>query len=306
MSDLAIGIDIGGTRTKSGLVNLNTGEVIRMNVHTTEKENEADFRVQLISAIREHLTYAAQSGHEVSGIGIGVSGFVNRHGVVDSTYGFLTFMEDYPLASIIEEEFHLYCKVDNDARLVALGEATYGKGKGFERVLVLTLGTGLGVGFVCAGKFEDPLPYAHMAGHITITKNDHQCYCGKTGCLESLVSAAGILYIGEKISWTKKYPMIPLTSESIFVAAEDGNKDAQSIINELLNYLHVGIQNYINLFAPDVIVIGGGVARGIKPYLGTLTTNNYLKPFKNYRLEITISELHEQSGILGGAASIQL
>ena len=74
----------------------------------------------------------------------------------------------------------------------------------------------------------------------------------------------------------------------------------------LLNFLHIGIQNYINLFAPDVIVIGGGVARGIKPYLGILTANNYLKPFKNYTLKITISELHEQSGILGGAASIQL
>lgn len=305
MCDLAIGIDIGGTRTKSGLVNLETGEVMRMIVEATEKENEAKFRIQLISSIREHLSIAVSSGHAVSGIGIGVSSFVNRLGVVDSTYGFLTFMEDYPLASIIEKEFQVSCKVDNDARLVALGEATYGKGKGFERVLVLTLGTGLGVGFVCSGKFKDPLPYAHMAGHLTITQNDHQCYCGKTGCLESLVSASGIEYLGEKINWTRKYPMIQLTAESIFAAADEGHEDAQSIIKEMLKYLYIGIHNYINLFAPDLIVIGGGIAKGIKPYLGTPTTNNYLKPFKNYTLEIAISELHEHAGILGGAALTQ-
>lgn len=306
MSDVAIGIDIGGTRTKSGLVNIKTGEVKKMIVQATEKEDESKFRFQLTSAIREHLSFAIQSDQKVLGIGIGVSSFVDRRGMVDSTYGFLTFMENYPLASVIEKEFHLRCKVDNDARLVALGEATYGKGKGFDRVLVLTLGTGLGVGFVCDGKFEDQLPYAHMAGHITVTQNDHLCYCGKTGCLESLVSAAGILYAGEKINWTKKYTKISLTPEAIFAAAEGGNKDAQSIINELVDYLQIGIHNYINLFSPGVIVIGGGIAKGIKPYLGSLTASNYLKPFKNYTVEMAISELHEHAGVLGGAALIQL
>jgi glucokinase len=90
------------------------------------------------------------------------------------------------------------------------------------------------------------------------------------------------------------------------MAAEEGNKDAQSIVGELVNYLQIGIHNYINLFAPDIIIIGGGIAKGIKPYLGTLTTNNYLKPFKNYNVTIAISELHEHAGILGGAALIQL
>jgi glucokinase len=188
---------------------------------------------------------------------------------------------------------------------VALGEATYGKGKGFERILVLTLGTGLGVGFVRNGKFQDELPYAHMAGHISITDNDHRCYCGKTGCLESLVSSSGIIYAAEKINLRNKYAMIPLTAESIFVAAKDGNRDAQSVVKEWLRYLEIGIHNYINLYAPDIIVIGGGIAKGIQPYLGGVTVNNDLKPFKNYTMEIVISELHEHAGILGSAALMQ-
>lgn len=177
--------------------------MLKILVSPTEKYNETQFRSQLTSAIQEHISFAKQLALAVSGIGIGVSSFVAVGGVVDSTYGFLTFMEDYPLASILEKEFKLACKVDNDARVIALGEAIYGRGKGFERVLVLTLGTGLGVGFVSDGKFESPLSYAHMAGHITITNTDHRCYCGKTGCLESLVSSSGIIQAGEKIRWTK-------------------------------------------------------------------------------------------------------
>lgn len=306
MNDVAIGIDIGGTRTKYGLVNIKTGEVITMLIEATEANVESNFIFQLISSIRKLQLYAEQSGMTVSGIGIGVSSFVNNQGVVDSTYGFLTFMENYPLAYVIEEEFKLCCKVDNDARMVALGEATYGKGKGFERVLVLTLGTGVGVGFVNNGKLGDRLPFAHMAGHMTITKNDHRCYCGKTGCLESLVSASGITYAAERNNWTTKYPMIPLTAESIFVAAENGNREAKSMVDNLMNYLHIGIHNYVNVFAPDIIVIGGGIAKGIKPYLGALSDTSYLKPFKNYTVEMAISELHEHAGILGAAARIQL
>ncbi len=104
----------------------------------------------------------------------------------------------------------------------------------------------------------------------------------------------------------KKYPMIPLTAESIFATGKGGNKDSQSIVKLLLNHLHIGIHNYINLFAPDIIVIGGGIAKGIMPYIGTLTTTSYLKPFKNYSVEIAISELQENAGILGGAALTQL
>ncbi len=299
MTKLAIGIDIGGTRTKIGLVDLDFGQVLEMQMVPTETKN-ADLFEQIIG--EAILAFKSKVTTEIIGVGIGVSSFVYEDGTVDSTYGFMDFMEDYPLKEIIEKTHQLPCKIDNDARLVALGEALYGKGKGFERVLVLTLGTGLGIGFVINEKLDEKLPFAHMGGHISISQNGDQCYCGKIGCLESLVSATGILKAAEKLHWKEKNPNAPLTVEGIFKAANADHSDAKQILDAFLTYLKIGISNYINLYAPDRIILGGGVAKGIKNYLPILKEINQLGPYKTYKTSIELSELEEHSGILGSAS----
>lgn len=298
-SKLAIGIDIGGTRTKIGLVDLDLGQVLEMQVVPTETKDANRFEQVIGEAIR---TLKAKEASEIVGVGIGVSSFVFEDGTVDSTYGFMDFMEDYPLKEIIEKTHHLPCKIDNDARLVALGEALYRKGKGFERVLVLTLGTGLGIGFVVNQKLNEQLPFAHMGGHISISQTGDPCYCGKIGCLESLVSATGILKAAEKLHWQEKNPNSPFTVESIFKAAYAGHADAKQIVDAFLTYLKMGISNYINLYAPDRIILGGGVAKGLKNYLPILQEITYLGPYKKYKTSIELSELEEHSGILGSAS----
>lgn len=145
---LTIGVDIGGTRTKYGLVNILTGEVLQSIVQPTEKKDAKIFLQQVDAAIRQFKTVAAQSGSNMTGIGFGVPGFINEHGIVETTYGFLEFMENYPMKTIIQKKFSVDCFLDNDARTVSLREALYGKGKNYERVLTLTLGTGVGFGFV--------------------------------------------------------------------------------------------------------------------------------------------------------------
>jgi glucokinase len=170
MTKLAIGIDIGGTMTKIGLVDLDGFRVLEIFLTNTEKTNAEKF-IQNLGVGIDTLREKSKLFHsEVLGIGIGVSGFVFEDGLVDSTYGFQQFMEDYPLADNIKKMTGLPSKVDNDARLVVLGEALAGKGVGFKRVLGLTLGTGLGVGFVNRGKLDEDLPFAHMAGHMAIKK----------------------------------------------------------------------------------------------------------------------------------------
>lgn len=302
MKKLAIGIDIGGTRTKIGLVDLTIGRVLHTTIQATETLDAARFEQAIGDAIQTLKTQATELQAEVLGIGIGVSSFVHKGGVVDSTYGFIDFMEDYPLAQIIQTQHALPCRIDNDARLVALGEAIYGHGRGFERVLVLTLGTGLGLGFVVKQKLEGKLPYAHMGGHMSIVQNSVKCYCGKTGCLESLVSATGILAAAERANWPAQNPSLPFTVESIFQATAAGNTSAKELIDAFIEQLKTGIANYINLYAPDVIVLGGGVAKGLASYLPRLIDADLLGPYKGYQTRITISELEEQAGILGAAA----
>ena len=302
MKKLAIGIDIGGTRTKLGLVDLDLGQVLEMIVSPTETKDSDRF-LQIISSGIDQLQVSADKLQSpVLGVGFGVTGFVFEDGMVDSTYGFLEFMEDYPLAQFIENHCLLPCRADNDARVVALGEALYGIGKGYNRVLVLTLGTGLGLGFVANGKFETSLPYAHMGGHMSIGHTDFKCYCGKKGCLEALVSATGIVDSARRMGWEQRYPKLELNVQTIFKAEQDGDEVSKQIVSEFLSHLKTGIDNYINLFAPDLIIIGGGVSKGMKPYLDKLTQIDFLPPYKSYKVKIALSELDEHSGILGSAA----
>lgn len=298
----AIGIDIGGTRTKIGLVNLSKGQVEDMLITPTETRDGARFLQLIGNAISQLKAKADAEQTPLAGVGIGVPGFVFENGLVDSTYGFLEFMEDYPLASYIEQQHDLPCLLDNDARVVALGEAMYGRGKGYNRVLVLTLGTGLGLGFIINGKLDGPLPFAHMGGHMTVTSNDTVCYCGKTGCLESLVSSTGLIRIASRNGWLLTYPALPLTAETIFNQKQAGNADAALIVQEYMGYLRTGIDNYITLYAPDIIVLGGGIAKGLGNETDQLHTPALLSAFKAYKTTIAISELEEQAGILGSAA----
>ncbi len=302
MKTLAIGIDIGGTRTKIGLVNLATGAVEAMLVTPTETSDSEQFLHGIGEAINQFKANATAEDAPLAGVGIGVPGFVFADGRVDSTYGFLDFMEDYPLAELIQQQHGLPCRLDNDARVVALGEAVYGRGRGLSRVLVLTLGTGLGLGFTIDGKLDGPLPFAHMGGHITIITNDTVCYCGKTGCLESLVSASGISRLANRLGWSAHYPDLPLTAETIFAQKQLGNPDAAAIVAEYVGYLKTGIDNYVNLYAPDLVVLGGGIAKGLTTELVNLHNPNLLNPYKAYVTTVAISALEEQAGILGGAA----
>ncbi len=128
MKKLAIGIDKGGTRTKIGLVDLDRGKVSETLLTPTEKYESNKFLHIISSKIDQLRLYASIKKETLLGVGIGVPGFVFEDGIVDTTYGFLEFMEDYPLAKYIENLCALPCRVDNDASVVALGEALFGKG----------------------------------------------------------------------------------------------------------------------------------------------------------------------------------
>ncbi|TDB67442.1 ROK family protein [Arundinibacter roseus] len=302
MKKLAIGIDIGGTRTKGGLVDLNDGRVIEKFIFPTETTDVARFEQSLHAAIDNLRKKADNIQLPIVGIGVGVSGFVWEDGRVDTTFGFMDFLDDYPLADILTKTHALNCLIDNDARLVALGEAVFGNGKAYDRVLVLTLGTGLGVGFVTKKRLTEKLPFGHMAGHIKISDATDRCYCGKMGCLESLVSASGIIQAAHRLQWFEKYPDVPLRADSLFDAQAEGNLLAGQVVEAFLNNLKSGISNYVNIYAPEIVILGGGLAGSLQKFLPDLQSAVQLGPTKNYTYQLQISKLHELAGILGSAA----
>lgn len=295
MTDFFIGIDVGGTRTKYGLVD--AGGVRRSEVLPTEKD-EPTFLRQLCGVVESFRRAALQSGGGVAGLGIGVPGFTTEDGAVLTTYGAVPFMEAYPLVKKLNGLFPLPCATDNDARAVALGEAVHGAGRGHRRVLSLTLGTGVGFGFVVDGRFTDVAPFAHMGGNMTVTDEGGDCYCGKTGCLEALVSSSGILRLAQAQTG------IPatLTVEDIFSEAATGYPAAVAVVQKVIGYLHTAVHNYANLFAPNVVVLGGGIAKGLLPYLNQIKGRSYMGPYPGYDFELALSALEESAGMLGAAA----
>ena len=297
---LTIGVDVGGTRTKYGLVNTTTGEVLQIIIQQTEKTNAGIFLQQVDMVVKTFRIVAEKSGNTIGGIGFGIPGFINGEAIIETTYGFLGFMENYPLKTIMEDHHEIPCFLDNDARTVSLGEALYGKGKNYNRVLTLTLGTGVGFGLVVNGRFTERLPLAHMAGHMQISNEGDECYCGKKGCLEALVSSKGIIKLAAASNLKGN-----LSVENIFDRALRGDPGAAMVLNKITTYLHIAIHNYINLFAPEIIVLGGGIAKGLSPYVEKIKGKNYLSPHPNYKFQLLVSELEESAGMLGSAALIK-
>lgn len=291
----AVGVDIGGTRTKSGLVDLLNGTVVGIEVAPTETDDADRFLASLRDSCNRLLQKAGVHYADAAGIGIGVPGFT-RGGVVESTWGFLTFMEEYPLERAVEDALPLLCRIDNDARLVALGEALYGAAKGAGRSITLTLGTGVGFGLVADGAFATEAPIDHMAGHIAVRSDGRQCYCGRRGCLESLVSATGLraaMSDSTGRAWA---------TEEIFAAAASGDDTATAVVDQFLDDLSSGLNSFIWVHAPDIVVLAGGVSLALASYLPRLQRSLVAAPFRACHPELRLSRLQEEAGILGSAA----
>ena len=149
MSRYAAGIDIGGTRTKIGIVELETGTVSKVKVFDTCRESEEQFFISMREALEQCLKQEKLKKSDLSGVGISIGSYVFFDGTIDGMSCFVPFMtEGYPLCSRLEKAFGLPVRADNDVRVIGLAESIYGAGKGYARTLTITLGSGVGIG-VC-------------------------------------------------------------------------------------------------------------------------------------------------------------
>ena len=307
-NEYAIGIDIGGTRTKFGVVELASGHLVARDVQSTVLHDGERFLDGLEERVIQVLRIAGLEKGQIAGVGLGVPGYVdNQADRIGLVWDALSFMERMPFRQAVESRLGLPCRVDNDARVVGLGEAVYGAGRGVTRLLVLTLGTGLGVAFLVNQRFLEDTSIAHMAGSIIVRPGARPCSnCGLSGCLESLVSATGLVQTAQEGLnsgvETALQAADPLTAEAVFAAARQGDALAQRAVGQLLDDLVHGLNSYIHLFAPDRIVFNGGISPGIQPYLPGLLPHLIARPFPWYSLSLAVSELREQAGMLGSAA----
>lgn len=299
-----IGADLGGTRTKIGLVELCSHRVVGTKVIPTAGEDEETLTDRLKSEVCSLAEEHGISKEMFLGIGISIGSYIlPESGIVDSMCGFIGIPDNYPLKTVLEQNLSIPCKIENDARLIGYAESLFGAGKEYNRVLTLTLGTGVGVGFVVNKDFPDRDACIHLSGHIKVrghgaesALDKEKCYCAVEGCLESTCSGTALQKMGRQIFGRK------IANSELFQMAAKGEAKSLRLIEKYLDYLIIGLNQYVYIFAPDVIILGGGVSKGLKPFLSYIRERVKAAVWSRYSVEIVLSELNEDSGILGAAS----
>jgi glucokinase len=263
--DISIGIDIGGTKIAAGLVTME-GAVLYKQVVPTATDGKEHIIFQLQQLIQSLLGEAKKIGFRtVKGIGIGTAGQIDfKNGIVRSGTSNIKDWNDIPLKKEIQQAFALPVWIDNDVNVVALAESYLGAAKGYDNVVFLTLGTGIGGAVIQEGKLlHGEWGGAAELGHMSVDRNGPACNCGYKGCLEAYASGTGVanqmkqtlhknpeLYDG---------PIETITARDVFQWANEGKAFAKSLLDEAIDALAYGTVNIIHAFNPSLLVFGGGI-----------------------------------------------
>lgn len=302
VSGLCVGaLDIGGTKIGVAVVD-ETGCVLARSECPTAPEQGFD---DALGRMRAMLAEACrQSGARMAGIGIGCTGPVDPMSGMVGDVDFLPSWRGGNLAGALSEAFAVPVALENDADADALGEARWGASKGKSRLIYVTVGTGIGSGMVFDGVLYRGANGAHPeVAHLVIEASGPPCYCGARGCWEALAAGPAMAAWADAQRRASGDEGPALTGAQICDLAQSGDRMARQAVEREGWYLGVGIANLVSLFAPDAIVLGGGVMQNIHLYLDTIwkvvRTNCKYVPFEH--IEIGPSSLGPDAALIGAA-----
>ena len=310
MKQYIFGIDIGGTTIKLGLFK-NDGRLLEKWEIKTKKEYNGKYIIQdIVSTLEEKFRDRNIIKEDIIGIGIGVPGPVLEDGTVlkcvNIGWGIFNVVDEF------QKLIDLPIKVSNDANVAALGEMWQGGGKGYENVIMITLGTGVGGGIIVNGKV---IPGSHGAGgeigHIKVSNNETKtCGCGNKGCLEQYASATGIVSTAKEVLRNTNTPsklrdVQNLSAKDIFDVAKNEDELAKNIVNDLGEKLGAALSYISCVVDPEVFVFGGGVSKA-----GDILIKTVQEHFKKNSFhactdtKFELAKLGNDAGIYGAAKLI--
>ena len=275
----SIGVDLGGTNIKSGIVQTSSGKVIKSMILSTQTSLGKEIIISnMKKSINELVEYAEKRGIRIDSIGVGCPGTVDvKTGKIMGMIPNLPQLKNVNIKKEMQKEFSLPVHVDNDANAMALAEHRFGAAKGYKNCLFLTIGTGIGGGIILDGKIFRGSKYAGAEfGHVSIKFDGKKCRCGNIGCVEAYAAAPAIgektkrlLRKGQKSVLTKwlKGDLKKLSNKLIFEAFKKGDRIASQVVDEVSVYLGTAIASAVNLLNPEVVVIGGGVGQAGKRFI---------------------------------------
>lgn len=265
-----VGIDLGTLNTIAAVVDLE-GKIVERVEHPTNGEKNRDDVIERVkAAIHEVISASNLNLQKIAGIGLAVPG------LVDSKKGMILFIpnfgwKDTPLREILEEEFHTPIFIDNNANAMALSEAQFGIGRGVKNFICVNIGIGIGSGVIINREiYRGETECTGEIGHTTVDYNGPKCSCGNNGCLEVMAAGPAIARRAVKAIREGRKTVITelvednlnqITAAVVARAANQGDRLAREIMEKTGEYLGTGIANIINLFNPQMVIIGGGVAQ---------------------------------------------
>jgi len=308
-----VGVDIGGTTIKMAFINQNGKIIYKWGILSNINEKGKHIPTDIAKSIDQTLDELGQEKQKLMGIGVGAPGPVNvGTGSIDVAINL--GWENFPLRELLEIETSLPVIVDNDANVAAIGEMWKGAGKGAKDLLCVTLGTGVGGGIIANGEIVHGINGAGgEIGHITsIVDGGVRCNCGKTGCIETIASATGIVRLMiEELSSTHTPSKLrdfydehqKLSSELVFKVANEGDELANKVIEKVALYLGLALAHLANGLNPEKIIIGGGVSKAGDALLVPLKEQfiRFAFPRVLQGVELAIATLGNDAGIMGGA-----
>ncbi|MEH7414139.1 ROK family glucokinase [Neobacillus drentensis] len=308
------GVDLGGTTTKIAFITVLGKIVHKWEIPTDNSDEGQNITSNIAKAIDEKLTEIGETKQKLMGIGMGAPGPVDYETGIILNVVNLGWKDNFPLKDSLEEATSLPAAVENDANCAALGEMWSGAGNGAKDLVCVTLGTGVGGGVIANGNIIQGVNgAAGEIGHITvIPSSGAPCNCGKTGCLETVASATGIVRLAvEEIKNSHSSSKLGelftlngrLTAKDIFDAARDNDRLAQKVLAEVSFHLGLALANIGNTLNPEKIVLGGGVSKAGNLLLESVKENfaKFAFPAVRNSTEIDLATLGNDAGVLGAA-----
>jgi len=309
-----VGVDLGGTTTKLAFINMDGEIVYKWEIPTDNSNAGQNITTNIANTIADKLNKVGSSKSKLLGIGMGAPGPVNyKTGVILNVVN-LGWKDNYPLKKRLEAATGLPALIENDANCAALGEMWNGAGKGAQDLVCVTLGTGVGGGVIAAGNIVQGINgAAGEIGHITaIPFGGAACNCGKTGCLETLASATGVVRLAnEELAKSTAVGLLAkklaetgeITSKDVFDSARNGDEVATKVLHEVtfhLGFVLAGIANTLN---PEKIVLGGGVSKAGSILLDSVRENfeRFAFPAVRESTKIELATLGNDAGVTGAA-----
>jgi len=313
LQQLVVGLDIGGTKLYAGVIN-RKGEILATaKMSTGVAGSFEDCRLRIIEVIENAVKNAELTLADISAIGVGSPGPLDlTEGVVIETPNLK--WENAPVRRSIEEAFGKPVKIDNDVNVGTLAECTFGAAKGAKFVIGLFVGTGLGGGVIVDGKLLHGFnENAGELGHVIINPNGPKCGCGVRGHLEAYVAKSGIerrirkdIKDGSKSSLAKilKKNTEPLKSSVLAKAYTAGDKVVVKAVNRSARYLGMAVANFLNIFNPEIVILGGGVVEAlgqvyVSRVIDNVTANVF--PVAQRNVKIVEAQLKDNAVILGAS-----